>query len=141
MTEVLYATKFVLKGRTGLLARVNAQIPTGVPGLNAGGDFTVQYVNDNALEMKAKRNKHFIVAYRTMRVDYSPDGTVLAVRAPGDTGLRGDDDDPYETNLKLMGEDIFEVDEDGDTVPIPLVTLTKEELDNLKQTVADTRLA
>jgi hypothetical protein len=74
-----------------------------------------------------------------MRVDYSPDGTVLAMRPPGDTGLRGDDDYPYERNLKLMEEDIFELDEDGDTVPIPLLTPTKEELDDLKQTVANSR--
>ncbi len=97
MTEVLYATEFIVEERSELLARVNAKIPTGV-----GGDFTVKYVNDNALELKDKRNKHFIIAYRTMRVDYSPDGTVLAVRAPGDTGLRGDDDYPSERNLKLM---------------------------------------
>jgi hypothetical protein len=38
-----------------------------------------------------------------------------------------------------MEEDIFELDEDGDTVPIPLLTPTKEELDDLKQTVANSR--
>jgi hypothetical protein len=101
VTEVLYATKFIVKGRSRLLARVNAKIPTGVPGLKVGGDFTLTYVNDNAVELTAKRNKQFIIAYKTMRVDYRPDGTVLAVRPPEDTGLHGDDDYPYERNLKL----------------------------------------
>jgi len=84
------------------LARVNAKIPTGIPGLKVGGDFTLTYANDNAVEQTAKRNKQFIIAYKTMRVGYSPDGTVLAVRPPGDTGLHGDDDYPYERNLKLF---------------------------------------
>lgn len=102
MTEVLYATKFIVEGRSRRLARVNAKIPTGVPGLQVGGDFTLESVNDNALDLKAKPNNHFIIAYRTMRVGYSPEGTVLAVRPPGDTGLHGDDDYPYERNLKLF---------------------------------------
>jgi hypothetical protein len=102
VTDVLYATEFIVKGRSGLFARVNAKIPTGVPGLKVGGDFTLKNVHDNAVELKAKRNRHFIIGYRTMRVDYSPDGTVLAVRPPGDTGLHGDDDYPYERNSKLM---------------------------------------
>lgn len=138
VTDVLYATKFVVKGGRGLFGSVGAQVPSGLPGLNVGGDLTVQYEKDNVVKLEAKRNRQFIIGYRTMRVDYKPDGEVLAVRAPADTGLRGDnDDDPYKRNLKLMEEDIFEVDEEGDKVPIPLLTPTKEELDYLKQTDAN----
>jgi hypothetical protein len=99
VTEVLYATEFIVEERSALLARGNANIPTGVPGLKVG----LTSVNDNAvLELTAKRNKQFIIAYKIMRVGYSPDGTVLAVRPPEDTGLHGDDNYPYERNLKLM---------------------------------------
>lgn len=140
VTEVLYATKFLVEGRSGLFGRVSAQVPSGIPGLNAGGDITVQYERDNVVKLEAKRRRQFIIGYRTMRVDFNPDGSVQAVRAPADTGLRGDnDDDPCKRNLKLMEEDIFEVDEEGDNVPIPLLTPTKEELDYLKQTDANYR--
>lgn len=134
VTEVFYATKFVVEGGRGLFGGVGAQVPSGLPGLNVGGDLTVQYEKDTVVKLEAKRNKQFIIGYRTMRVDFNPDGSVRAVK-PVETGLRGDnDDDPYKQNLKLMEEDIFEVDEEGDKVPIPLLTPTKEELDYLKQT-------
>lgn len=93
-----------------------AQAPAvvvGVPGLgvDVGGDFSVRFINDSSIVLKAKRNKHFPVGYQTMRVEYNLDGTLQALRGATDTGLRGDDDES--PHLVLMGDDIFEVDEDG----------------------------
>lgn len=127
VTEVLYATRFTIKvARSGQFDSIEAQVAARVP-----ADVTVN-VKNNVMELKAKRNKQFIVGYRTMRVDYNLDGVLQALRAAEDTGLRGDDDDPYQINLKLMEEDIFDVDEDGDKVPIPLLMLTKQDLDDLE---------
>lgn len=58
-----------------------------------------------------------------MRVEYDPDGKP-ALRKSEDGGLRGDDDD----HLTATAEDIFEVNEDGSKVLVPLLRLTKQEL-------------
>jgi hypothetical protein len=140
VTEVLYATKFSVTGRKGLLHKVMAQVPgMGVPGLSVevGGDISVHCVDDSSVVLKAKRNNHFIVGYRTMRVEYNLDGSLHALRESQDTGLRGDDDDLQKTNLVSMEEDIFEIQEDGDKVPIPLLTPTEQELNDLRFLLAN----
>lgn len=128
MTEVLYATKFTVTGRRGLFGRVMAHATIGTPGVgvDAGGDIGVKCINETTLELKAKRNKQFIVGYRTMRVEFNPDGKPVLMRKAEDGGLRGDDDD----YLAAMGEDIFEVDEYESKVLIPLITPTEQELNN-----------
>lgn len=128
VTEVLYATKFTVTGRRGLFGRVMAHATIGTPGVgvDAGGDIGVKCINETTLELKAKRNKQFIVGYRTMRVEFNPDGKPVLMRKAEDGGLRGDDDD----YLAAMGEDIFEVDEYESKVLIPLITPTEQELNN-----------
>jgi hypothetical protein len=133
VTEVLYATKFTLTGQSRLTDRVMAQDPL----LGAGVDFRIRLVNENTLELKANRNKHFIVGYRTMRVEYNLDGTPVLYRKPEDTGLRGDDDDPQQLNLVAMEEDMFEDDQDGAKVSIPLLTPAQQELVELFSSVED----
>lgn len=140
MTEVLYATKFTVTGRRGLFNKVKAQASLGAPGLglDAGADIGLHCTDETTLELRAKRNKQFIVGYRTMRVEYNPDGSVVLLRKAEDTGLRGDDDDPYQLNLAEMGGDIFEVDEvDGGNVLIPLLTPIEQELQDFRSRVAD----
>lgn len=139
MTEVLYATKFTVTGRRGLFNKVKAQASLGAPGLglDAGADIGLHCTDEETLELRAERNKQFIVGYRTMRVEYNPDGSVVLLRKAEDTGLRGDDDGPYQLNLAEMGGDIFEVDEDRGNVLIPLLTPIEQELQDFRSRVAD----
>lgn len=125
-TEVLYATEITLKGRKGLFADASAKVPTGAPGLDASAKISVSKSSDREIVVNAARRTRFPVACRIMRVDYSvQECKVVAVRAAGESDLRGDDDDPRQKNLELMKEDIFEVGEGGESVPIPLLTLTE----------------
>lgn len=124
VTEVLYATKFTLTGRSGLVNRVNVQVSVG----NLSEDLKVRRANDNVVELEAERDKHFIIGYRAMQVDYNSDGTVRAMSAP--RGTRLDGHSPHLTNAVSMKECISEVDEDGAEVSIPLQTSTKHELHN-----------
>ncbi|KAG0601199.1 hypothetical protein M758_11G091900 [Ceratodon purpureus] len=137
VTEVLYATKFTLTGKSRLSDRVMAKDPTS----QAGVDFGIRRVNEKTLELKANRNKHFIVGYRTMRVEYDLDGNPVLFRKSEDTGLRGDDDDPKQLNLVAMEEDMFEDDQDGGKVLIPLLTPAEHELVELFSSVADSSVA
>jgi hypothetical protein len=133
VTEVLYATKFTLTGQSGLSDRVMAQDTLSGAGVELG----IRRVNANTLELKANRNKHFIVGYRTMRVEYNLDGIPVLYRQPEDAGLRGDDDDPQQLNLVAMEEDIYEDDQDGEKVSIPLLTPAEHDLNELFSLVAD----
>lgn len=125
MTEVLYATKLTLTGRRGLFDKVMAHATASAPGVgvDAGADFMIQVTGETRLQLKAKRNKHFIVGYKTMRVEYGPDGQPAKLRSAEEGGLRGDDDD----RLAEMVEDIFELDEDGIKVFVPLVQNVKQD--------------
>lgn len=141
VTEVLYAKKCTIRGSNGYSHEVMAKYSiTGVPGVSVdvGAEIGIHKIDESSVELRARKNKQLIVGYRTMRVDYNPDGSLQALKAPGDTGVRaGDDDDPHQTNLISMEEDIFEVDEDGDEVPIPLLTPTEQEVQALRSVVAD----
>lgn len=143
VTDVLYAKKCTVEGSNGYSHKVMAKYTiTGVPGVgvDVGAEIGIHKIDESSVELRAKKNKQFIVGYRTMRVDYKPDGTLQALKAPGDTGVRaGDDDDPLQTILISMEEDIFEVAEDGDEVPIPLLTPTEQEVQALRSVVADSK--
>jgi hypothetical protein len=134
VTEVLYARKLAVTVQEGLVNKVmvNASAIAGVPALipSAQAEMGLRFYNNTTLELTAHPDKQFVVGYRTMRVDCYPDGS-FKEREPKDGGLRAEGDDPFETNLELMEEDMFEEDGDGDKVPIPLLTLTEEELDDL----------
>ena len=72
-----------------------------------------------------------------MRLDYNiRDGKLVKTRAPEESSVRGREDAPYQKYLESMKEDIFEV-RDGESVPIPLLSLFKQEFNALNSNIAD----
>jgi len=77
VTGVLYATKFTVTGRSGVLASAKAEVANGVLGAGLNAAVTVRKKNNDAMTVQAARNSHFIVGYRVMRLDYNAhDGLV-----------------------------------------------------------------
>lgn len=104
--------------------------------VNLGADIGGNAINETLVMARAKRNKQFIVGYRVMKVEIGPDGKPALFRKQEDDGLRAGDDD-HLARLEAMGEDVFEIDEYGGKVFVPLRTPTEQELLELRTLESD----
>jgi hypothetical protein len=142
--SVLYATKLTVKGGAGLSTGVQAQVPAGVTGIpaNLGAKLTVSGERDNEFEITAAPgNKPFQVGFRLLKLVFNSEGTRLLAVGDWSVFLASiSPEDRHDFNLRIMQEELFDKDEDGDFEPIPLLTPSEEDLNKLNVATASEQI-
>lgn len=102
----------------------------GLRGLS-GGVALRRVRQGSGLELKGDQ---LIIGYRYVQAEFALDGKFLGA-IPSDTGVRAGDD-LQERNASAMGSDeLFEDDEHGNKVRIPLLNPTEKELESLEKLI------